>query len=122
VKRTAGAGVNASASKEYGKMRVMVTFRFPTESGNDALKDGRIGKLLPKILEDLKPEAAYFYSTQGMRAGHFVVNMDDSTQVLDIGERLWFGLRGEVEMTPVMSAEDIQKAMPRIGGIIETYG
>ena len=103
-------------------MRVMVKFRFPTESGNEALKSGRIGKMLPQLLEDLKPEAAYFYSTDGYRSGHFIVNMTDSTQVFDIGERLWLGMGGEVEMTPVMSAEDIQKAMPNLGGIIAKYG
>lgn len=102
-------------------MRVMVKFRFPTESGNAALKSGRIAKVLPQIMEDLKPEAAYFYSENGIRAGHFIVNMTDSTQILEIGERLWFGLGGEVEAVPVMSAEDIQKAMPSIPGIVAKY-
>jgi len=103
-------------------MRIMVTFSFPTESGNEALKQGRVAKLLPQIMEDLKPEAAYFYGVDGMRGGHFIVNMDDSTQIVDVGERLWIALGGEVTMTPVMNAEDLQSAMPRIGGIMETYG
>ena len=32
------------------------------------------------------------------------------------------GLGGKVEMTPVMSAEDIQKALPSVPGIIAKYG
>jgi hypothetical protein len=103
-------------------MRVMVKFRFPTVSGTDALKAGRIDKVLPKIMEDLKPEAAYFYADEGLRAGHFVVQMKDSSQVLEIGERLWIGLGGTVEMVPVMSAEDIQKALPSVPGIVARFG
>jgi hypothetical protein len=103
-------------------MRVMVKFRFPTAGGNDALKAGRIDKVLPKIMEDLKPEAAYFYPDEGLRAGHFIVQMKDSSEVLEIGERLWFGLGGTVEMVPVMSAEDIQKGLPSVPGIVSRFG
>ena len=103
-------------------MRVMVKFRFPTPAGNEGLKAGRVGKVLAQIMEDLKPEAAYFYPSEGLRAGHFIVQIDEPTQVLEIGERLWFGLGGEVEMTPVMNAEDIQKALPSVPGIVAKYG
>lgn len=103
-------------------MRVMVKFRFPTESGTEAMKSGRIATLLPQLLEDLKPEAAYFYPDEGLRAGHFIVDMTESSQVLEVGERLWFALGGTVEMTPVMSPEDIQKAMPAGEGIAKKYG
>jgi hypothetical protein len=103
-------------------VRVMVKFRFPTPSGNDMLKAGRLDEVFPKLMEDLKPEAAYFYPDQGMRAGHFILQMEDSSQVLEIGERMWFAFGGDVEMTPVMSAEDIQKGLPSAPGIAERYG
>ena len=102
-------------------MRVMVKFNFPTQGGNDALKAGKIGIVLPRIMEDLKPEAAYFYSEKGQRGGHFIVNMTDSSQVLEIGERLWFGLGGDVEMVPVMNADDIQKGLPSVPGIVSRF-
>ena len=47
----------------------MVKFRVPTAGGNDALKAGRIDKVLPKIMEDSKPEAAYFYPDEGSGPG-----------------------------------------------------
>jgi hypothetical protein len=92
---------------------MMVKFRFPTDNGNDLLKGGRMDKILPQIMEDLKPEAAYFYPEEGLRAGHFIVQVDDSSQILEIGERLWLGLGGDVEMVPVMAPEDLQKLFPR---------
>jgi hypothetical protein len=103
-------------------MRVMIKFRFPTVSGTDALRSGKIEKLLPQIMEDLKPEAMYFYPENGLRSGHLVVNMDSSTQVLEYAERLWIGLGGEVEMTPVMAPEDIMAGLGSMPGIMERYG
>ncbi len=102
-------------------MRVMVKFTIPTEGGNEALKGGRIGKLLPQLMEDLKPEAAYFYPHDGLRAGHFIINMSDSSQIVEVSERIWFALRGSVELVPVMSAEDIQKGLPSVPGIVAKY-
>jgi len=102
-------------------MRVMVTFKFPTTTGNEALKAGRIGDVLPKLMEDLKPEAAYFYPTDGMRGGHFIVNVKDGSELLQVGERLWFALGGSVDAIPVMNAEDIQKGLPSVPGIISRF-
>ncbi|HLF71502.1 MAG TPA: hypothetical protein VI759_05055 [Dehalococcoidia bacterium] len=79
--------------------------------------------MLPQIMEELKPEAAYFYpSSGGMRSGHFIIQIEDGQQVLEVGERLWFGLGGEVEMTPVMTPEDIQKGLASIPGIAAKFG
>ena len=103
-------------------MRVMLKFQFPTPEGNDLLKSGKMDKVLGQLMEDLKPEAAYFYAEHGQRAGLFVVNMTDSSQMLEYGERLWFGLGGTVEAVPVMAPEDIMKGLPSVPGIVSRYG
>lgn len=103
-------------------MRVMVKFRFPVESGNDAIRGGKVAKVFEQIMTDLKPEAAYFYPEDGQRAGHFVVNMTDSSQVAQTAERFFFGLNATVSMLPVMSAEDLQKGLAGVDEIARTYG
>lgn len=103
-------------------MRVMVTFRFPTESGNEVLRSGRINTIFPQLMADLKPEAAYLYPTEGQRGGHFIVDMQDAKDVFRISERIWLGLGANVEVTPVMRPEDIQAALGELGGILEQYG
>jgi hypothetical protein len=103
-------------------MRVMVKFRIPTESGTAALKSGRIGQLLPQLLEELKPEAAYFYPEDGLRSGHFIVDASDGKDVLSICERFWFALGGEAQMIPVMTPQDIQSALGSIDEISKKYG
>ena len=44
-------------------MRVMIKFALPVESGNTAIRTGKLQKVMQQIAEDLKPEAAYFFPT-----------------------------------------------------------
>src|SRR5690348_12549749 len=99
-------------------MRVMVKFSFAVESGNEAIRTGKVGKIFHQIMEELKPEAAYFLPQGGERAGFFVVEMNDSSQVVEIAERLFFGLNAKVEMSPVMAAADIEKGLAAVPEII----
>lgn len=41
-------------------MRVLLKVNIPTEAGNGAIKSGAIPGKLKQILDELKPEAAYF--------------------------------------------------------------
>jgi hypothetical protein len=103
-------------------MRVMVKFQFPVESGNDAIRSGKVAKVVEQIMTELKPEAAYFYPDDGLRGGHFVFDMTDSSQVAQTAERFFFGLNATISMTPVMSAEDLQKGLAGIDDIVKAYG
>ncbi len=44
-------------------MRFMLTFRFPNEKGNELARGGNMGQTIQSILEEIKPEAAYFAQT-----------------------------------------------------------
>jgi hypothetical protein len=103
-------------------MRIMIKFAFPIDAGNNGIRSGKVEKVFRQIQEELKPEAAYFFPEGGERAGFFVVNMDQSSQVAEIAERFFFGLNARIEMVPVMAAEDLQKGLSGIQGIIERYG
>jgi len=50
------------------------------------------------------------------------VNMTESSQVAEIGERFFFGLNARIEMVPVMAAEDLRKGLSGMQGIIQRYG
>jgi hypothetical protein len=103
-------------------MRVMIKFAFPVDAGNDAVRNGKVEKVFQGILEELKPEAAYFFPEGGERAGLFVVNMTESSQVAQIAERFFFGLNARIEMVPVMAPEDLQIGLSGVQGIIQRYG
>ena len=103
-------------------MRVMIKFAFPVDAGNNANRTGKAEKVFQQIFEDLKPEAAYFFPEGGERAGLFVVDMKESSQVAEIAERFFFGLNARIEMVPVMAPEDLKIGLSGVQGIIERYG
>jgi hypothetical protein len=103
-------------------MRIMVKFAFPVEAGNSAVRSGKIEKVFQQLLDELKPEAAYFFPDRGERAGLFVVDMHDPSQVAQTAERFFFGLNAKIEMVPVMTAEDLRKALSGVQSIIQRYG
>jgi hypothetical protein len=103
-------------------MRMMVKFTFGAEGGNEILRSGKINTLLQQVMEDLKPEAAYFYAENGQRSGHFIIDSQDAVDLVRVCEPLWFGLKADVAMIPVMNAEDIQTGLGELQGIIQRYG
>ena len=103
-------------------MRMMIKFALPVEASNDAVRSGKLQKVFQQLVEDLKPEAGYFFPNGGERGGFFVVDMRDLSQVADIAERFFFGLNARIEMVPVMAADDLQKALSGVQGTIQRYG
>jgi hypothetical protein len=100
----------------------MIKFAFPVDAGNSAIRSGKLGQVFKQIQQELKPEAAYFFPEGGERAGLFVVDMKESSQVVEIAERFFFGLNARVEIVPVMALEDLQKGLSSVEGIIQRYG
>jgi hypothetical protein len=48
--------------------------------------------------------------------------MRESSQVAEIAERFFYGMNARVEMTPVMNADDLQKALSGAQTIAQRYG
>ncbi|MCH7931122.1 MAG: hypothetical protein IH906_02785 [Proteobacteria bacterium] len=103
-------------------MRFLVKASFDVESGNSLARDGRLGATIQSILEELKPEAAYFLAEDGERAAFLFVDMDDASQIPAVAEPWFLALNASVSFTPVMVAEDLMKAGPAIDQAVKKYG
>jgi hypothetical protein len=102
-------------------MRFMLKVSFPVEAGNEsAKKDGF--KAIQSILEQQKPEAAYFLTENGKRTAILIVNMDDASQIPAIAEPWFLALNADIEIQPVMIPADLGKAGPAIAEAVKTYG
>jgi hypothetical protein len=94
----------------------------PVENANAAAMDGTLAKGLQSIIEDLKPEATYFLAENGRRTGYFFLDMKDPSQIPECCEPFFLAMNARIELTPVMSFEDLQKAGPAIENAVMKYG
>lgn len=46
-------------------MRMMLRVSIPADAGNQAIKDDSLGKILQSTLEELKPEASFYFADGG---------------------------------------------------------
>ena len=79
--------------------------------------------MISSILEEQKPEAAYFFvGTGGQRTALLFVDMDDPSELPKIAEPWFLAFNASIEVTPAMVAEDLQKAGPSIEAAVQKYG
>ena len=84
-------------------MRFLLKVELPVEASNAATKDGSLGKTIQSILDDLKPEAAYFLASNGKRAGFIFIDMQDPSQIPAMAEPWFLAFNASVEFIPAMS-------------------
>jgi hypothetical protein len=101
-------------------MRFLFKISIPVEAGNAAAKNGF--KVIQAILEEQKPEAAYFVAEGGRRTGILIIDMKDASDIPRIAEPWFLALSASVEATPAMVPEDLQKAAPAIEQAVKTFG
>ena len=91
-------------------MRFVINLQMPPEPFNTMTREGTSGSTLQAILEEIKPEAAYFYAPNGCRGGTLIVNMDDPSQIPSIAEPFFLKFNAKVEFHVAMTPEDLGKA------------
>ena len=96
-------------------MRTLMHLSFPVEAGNHAARTGGFGPAFQKILDTLKPEAAYFTTgATGERGGFIVFDLKDTSQIPAIAEPFFLAYNARVTFFPVMNAQDLANAAPGI--------
>jgi hypothetical protein len=103
-------------------MRFMIKVLWDVEKGNELARKGILGKMAQSILEELKPEAAYFVAEGGKRSAILFVNMQDAAQIPAIAEPWFLAVNASVEFQPVMVMEDLLKAGPSIEKAAKKFG
>ena len=102
-------------------MRCMVKFWIPGSEGNELVQTGKIGQVFHSLMEDFKPEAAYFFPEDGVRSGFMILNVAEQSEFIKVAESFWFGLRAEISVTPVMTGEDLGKGLEGLEELIKRY-
>lgn len=96
-------------------MRVLLRATLDTEKANEAVRSGKLPEVISRTLDQLKPEAAYFGPVGGRRTALLVFDMQDSSELPPTGEPFFTELNAEVEVSPIMNADDLRKGLSQLG-------
>jgi hypothetical protein len=101
---------------------MLMQIAIPVESGNQAARSGALGPSFQKIIDSLRPEAAYFTaSANGERGGFIVFDLKD-TQIPAVVEPFFLAYNARVTLAPVMDAKDLAKASSGIEKAVKEHG
>lgn len=91
-------------------MKMIMEVKIPPEAFNEAVKDGTINQKMGKIMENNKPEAAYFTTVDGNRGGYLIVNLEDPSKIPSLAEPWFIYFNATIKFKPFMTPEDLQRA------------
>ncbi len=102
-------------------MRFLFRAEWDTEAGNAKIKDGSMPETVQSILDQVKPEAAYFIASNGKRCALLVVDMQDASELPGLAEPWFLAFNATVEAIPAMVPEDLMKASGDIESAVGKY-
>jgi hypothetical protein len=91
-------------------MRILMNVVFPEEPFNAFVRDGSIAHKIGKILESVKPEAAYFTEYDGHRGAMIVVDVPSASSIPALAEPWFLSLNATCSMRIAMTPDDLQKS------------
>ncbi len=103
-------------------MRFLIKLHLNTQAANEAARRGTLGGTIQSILDDLKPEAAYFGEEEGERTSFLVVNLADASELPGVAEPWFLAFNARIKVHLVMTAEDLAKAGSGIAAAVKKYG
>jgi hypothetical protein len=103
-------------------MRMLMKVLLPVEAGNRAIADGSLAKTIQSILEEQKPEAAYFVAEGGKRTGYLFLDLKNASDLPGLAEPWFLAFNASIEATPAMNVQDLAAAAPGIEAAVRKYG
>jgi len=97
-------------------MRMLLKATMDNQKASEAIQDGTMGDAVQGMMEELQPEAAYFYPEDGKRTAIFVFDMKDPSQLPPLTEPFFQTAGADVRVSPVMDANDLRSGLQEVQG------
>ena len=81
-------------------MRMLLKVTLDTTTANNAVRNGTLGSTIKSILDDLKPEAAYFAEDGGERTGYIFFDLKEPSQIPAVAEPWFLAFNAKVNLRP----------------------
>jgi hypothetical protein len=92
-------------------MKFVVQLTMPNEPFNSYIKEGTAGSKIGRVMEETKPESAYFTATpDGTRGGILIYNLENASEIPAMAEPWFIQFNAKLQFTPCMTPEDLGKA------------
>ena len=91
-------------------MMMLLMVECPNEPFNSLVRAGKVGEVIERILESIKPEAAYFTEQDGKRGAVLLVDVKEPSDVPAFAEPFFLNFNATCKFRIVMSPQDLQKA------------
>ncbi|HTX77544.1 MAG TPA: hypothetical protein VMD29_15145 [Terracidiphilus sp.] len=91
-------------------MRMLMFVKLPVEPFNTLVRNGAAAATMKRILDELKPEAAYFTALDGHRGGILVVDLAKASDIPRFAEPWFLHFNAEISFEPTMTPADLAKA------------
>ena len=102
-------------------MRMLLKVSIPVEAGNAAAQNSTLGSTIQRILDELKPEAAYFSEDNGERTGYIFFDMKESSQLPAVAEPWFLAFHARLTVRPAMTPQDLAAAGASIERAVKAY-
>lgn len=89
---------------------MLVNVKFSVEPFNAAVRKGTAGATIQQILDEIKPESAFFTDHEGQRSATLVVQVKDSVDIPRFAEPWYLQFDAQVEFHIAMTPDDLAKA------------
>ena len=91
-------------------MRMLLFVDFPNEPFNSLVRNGEISDIMNKIMEAIKPEAAYFTEQDGLHGAVMVVDVNSPSDIPALAEPFFLCFEAECRFRTAMTSDDLKKA------------
>lgn len=91
-------------------MRIMMQITIPHEPFNTYVKEGNVGQLIGRVLEETTPEAVYFTEQDGHRGAVAFYNVTKDSQVPSLAEPWFLAFNADCRFRVAMTPDDLKAA------------